>query len=98
MRVLLAAMLPLALAFIMLWWVPPLQGQLALAVYYAVAYILFDTFFTLLTVAVFSIMGLTGFILPSFTPVQVLFVLASAALTAFVIDFPKYWLFRRFGL
>lgn len=42
--------LPLALTFIMLWWVPPWTNQALLAVYYAVAYILFDTFFTLVTV------------------------------------------------
>lgn len=42
--------LPLALTFIMLWWVPPWDSQLALAAYYALAYILFDTAFTLVTV------------------------------------------------
>jgi GPH family glycoside/pentoside/hexuronide:cation symporter len=38
--------LPLAISFILLWWVPPFQSQLALAVYYAVCYLLFDTAFT----------------------------------------------------
>jgi len=35
--------LPLALAFTMLWWRPPWDSVLALAVYYAAAYVLFDT-------------------------------------------------------
>lgn len=35
--------LPFALAFILLWYRPPIASQVGLAVYYAVAYILFDT-------------------------------------------------------
>lgn len=35
--------LPFALAFILLWWRPPIDTQLGLAVYYAAAYLLFDT-------------------------------------------------------
>jgi glycoside/pentoside/hexuronide:cation symporter, GPH family len=42
--------IPLSLTFILLWWVPPWQNQVALAAYYAVAYILFDTAFTLVTI------------------------------------------------
>ena len=34
--------LPFALAFMLLWWRPPLQGDVSLAVYYAAAYVLFD--------------------------------------------------------
>jgi GPH family glycoside/pentoside/hexuronide:cation symporter len=34
--------LPFALAFTMLWWRPPLQSSLHLAVYYALAYMVFD--------------------------------------------------------
>ncbi len=41
--------LPLAAFFTMLWWVPP-GGNLAKAAWYALAYILFDTSFTLMTV------------------------------------------------
>jgi GPH family glycoside/pentoside/hexuronide:cation symporter len=41
---------PLAIAFILLWWVPPIESQLGLAVYYAFAYILFDTAFTAVNV------------------------------------------------
>lgn len=35
--------LPFALCFSLLWWKPPIASQLGLAVYYAVAYLLFDT-------------------------------------------------------
>jgi GPH family glycoside/pentoside/hexuronide:cation symporter len=42
--------LPFALAFILLWWVPPWTGNLPKALYYAVAYLLFDTVFTLVAV------------------------------------------------
>ncbi|MBN1265797.1 MAG: MFS transporter [Anaerolineales bacterium] len=35
--------LPFAAAFTLLWWKPPLGTQTALAVYYALAYLLFDT-------------------------------------------------------
>jgi glycoside/pentoside/hexuronide:cation symporter, GPH family len=45
-----ASAIPLSLSFIMLWWVPPWDSNLARAAYYALAYILFDTFFTLVTV------------------------------------------------
>jgi len=41
--------LPLAATFTMLWWVPPL-GDLGKAAWYAVAFVLFDTCFTLMTV------------------------------------------------
>ena len=34
--------LPFALAFCLMWWRPPLQGDLALAIYYAFAYLIFD--------------------------------------------------------
>jgi GPH family glycoside/pentoside/hexuronide:cation symporter len=34
--------LPYALAFALLWWRPPLESELALAVYYALAYVLYD--------------------------------------------------------
>jgi len=34
--------LPFAVAFSLLWWRPPLQSNLLLAVYYAVAYVVFD--------------------------------------------------------
>jgi len=40
---LLFAALPFAAAFAMLWWRPPFASHLALAVYFAAAYLLFDT-------------------------------------------------------
>jgi GPH family glycoside/pentoside/hexuronide:cation symporter len=41
--------LPLAITFTMLWWVPP-WGDLGRAAWFALAYVLFDTCFTLITV------------------------------------------------
>jgi glycoside/pentoside/hexuronide:cation symporter, GPH family len=41
--------LPLAVTFTMLWWVPP-WGDLGRATWFALAYVLFDTSFTLVTV------------------------------------------------
>ena len=40
---LLFGFLPLALAFALLWWRPPWDSVLALAIYYALAYVVFDT-------------------------------------------------------
>lgn len=34
---------PYALAFILLWWKPPLEGTIALAIYYSLAFALYDT-------------------------------------------------------
>jgi GPH family glycoside/pentoside/hexuronide:cation symporter len=34
--------LPFALAFVLLWWRPPWHSELALAIYYALAYVVFD--------------------------------------------------------
>jgi GPH family glycoside/pentoside/hexuronide:cation symporter len=39
--------LPFGLAFLPMWLIPGLNSQIALAIYYAAAYILFDTLFTL---------------------------------------------------
>lgn len=47
---LLLGALPFSLTFIMLWWVPPWSSLLAKVAYYAVAYLLFDTCFTLVAV------------------------------------------------
>jgi GPH family glycoside/pentoside/hexuronide:cation symporter len=41
---------PFGIAFVLLWWVPPIQGQLGLTVYYGVAYFLFDALATLVSV------------------------------------------------
>jgi GPH family glycoside/pentoside/hexuronide:cation symporter len=35
--------IPFGLAFILLWWIPPITTSIGLAAYYAVAYLLFDT-------------------------------------------------------
>jgi GPH family glycoside/pentoside/hexuronide:cation symporter len=42
--------LPFALTFMLLWWVPPFDNNLAKAAYYALVYILFDTAFTMVAV------------------------------------------------
>jgi glycoside/pentoside/hexuronide:cation symporter, GPH family len=44
------AALPFMITFVMLWWVPPWESQIAKAAYYAFWYILWDTAFTLLAV------------------------------------------------
>ena len=44
---LLFCVLPFALSFVLLWVHPPWESQLGLVVYYALAYVLFDAFFTL---------------------------------------------------
>ena len=41
---------PFGLAFVLLWWVPPIQSQLGLAIYYGLAYCLFDALATLVSV------------------------------------------------
>jgi GPH family glycoside/pentoside/hexuronide:cation symporter len=41
---------PYALFFIMLWWIPPWTDQIALAIYYIFAYLLYDTAFTVVSV------------------------------------------------
>lgn len=35
--------IPFAAAFVLLWWRPPIESQIGLAIYYAVAYLVFDT-------------------------------------------------------
>ena len=47
--------LPLVVTFSMLWWRPPWEGTLALAGYYAVAYILFEAANTLLYMPYFAL-------------------------------------------
>ncbi len=47
--------LPFALAFILMWWRPPFEQELLLAVYYAVAYLLFDAAATLLYMPYFAL-------------------------------------------
>ena len=47
--------LPLAAAYLLLWWRPPLESQVSLAAYYAVAYLLFDTAATLVYMPYFAL-------------------------------------------
>jgi GPH family glycoside/pentoside/hexuronide:cation symporter len=47
--------LPYALAFTMLWWRPPWENVLALAVYYAIAYVLYDAVATLVYMPYFAL-------------------------------------------
>jgi hypothetical protein len=46
----------------------------------------------------FAILGIYGILVPSLHLYQVLAVLAFSALFTLGIDFPKYYLFRRFEL
>jgi GPH family glycoside/pentoside/hexuronide:cation symporter len=52
---LLLGALPYALTFTMLWWRPPWENVLALAVYYAVAYILYEASATLIYMPYFAL-------------------------------------------
>jgi GPH family glycoside/pentoside/hexuronide:cation symporter len=47
--------LPYALAFAMLWWRPPWQNELALAVYYAIAYVVYDAAATFVYMPYFAL-------------------------------------------
>ncbi|HOR01255.1 MAG TPA: MFS transporter [Anaerolineae bacterium] len=47
--------IPFGLGFAMLWWTPPLSSQLWLAVYYGVAYLLFDTLASLAYMPYFAL-------------------------------------------
>jgi GPH family glycoside/pentoside/hexuronide:cation symporter len=52
---LLFGFLPFALAFTMLWWIPPLESQVLLAVYYSIAYFLYDTSVTFVSMPYFCL-------------------------------------------
>ncbi len=47
--------IPFALSFLMLWWIPPWQGSLGLAIYYALAYVLFDAAATMIYMPYFAL-------------------------------------------
>jgi len=47
--------LPFALVFALLWWRPPLEGDVALVVYYAAAYVLFDAAATFVYMPYFAL-------------------------------------------
>jgi GPH family glycoside/pentoside/hexuronide:cation symporter len=48
-------MLPFALAYMMLWWIPPFATQTGLAIYYGVAFVLYDTLATILYMPYFAL-------------------------------------------
>jgi glycoside/pentoside/hexuronide:cation symporter, GPH family len=47
-------MIPFALVYMLMWWKPPFDSQVALAVYYAVAFVLYDTAATILYMPYFA--------------------------------------------
>jgi H+-transporting ATPase len=53
---------------------------------------------TAATIVGFALLGMYGHIIPSLTMYQVLFVLAFSALSTLALDFPKCYVFRRFGV
>lgn len=54
--------------------------------------------FSVLTIIIFALLGIYGIFVPAITLQQVLVVLGFSAVFTLCIDFPKYFLFRRFGL
>jgi len=48
-------MLPFALAYMLLWWIPPLGTQVSLAIYYGFAFVLYDTMATVLYMPYFAL-------------------------------------------
>jgi len=48
-------MLPFALAYTLLWWIPPITTQTGLAVYYGLAFVLYDTLATILYMPYFAL-------------------------------------------
>jgi len=47
--------IPFALSFLMLWWIPPWHSSLGLAVYYALAYVVFDAAATMIYMPYFAL-------------------------------------------
>jgi GPH family glycoside/pentoside/hexuronide:cation symporter len=48
-------MLPFAVAYILLWWIPPITSQTGLAIYYGFAFVLYDTLATILYMPYFAL-------------------------------------------
>ena len=48
-------MLPFALVYMLLWWIPPFTSQIGLAIFYAIAFVLYDTAATVLYMPYFSL-------------------------------------------
>jgi H+-transporting ATPase len=53
---------------------------------------------TTATVIIFALLAIFGAIIAKLTPYQVLFILGFSALSAIIIDLPKYYAFRRLDL
>ena len=47
--------IPFGIAFALMWWKPPLTSQLSLAIYYAIAYLLYDTMATIAYMPYFAL-------------------------------------------
>ena len=54
-RYLLFGAIPFGLIFAMLWFRPPTQNPILLTVYFTIAYILYDTFYTMITMPYFAL-------------------------------------------
>jgi len=52
---LLFGFVPFAIVFAMMWWRPPIQSQIGLAIYYGVAYVLYDTIATFVYMPYFAL-------------------------------------------
>jgi GPH family glycoside/pentoside/hexuronide:cation symporter len=52
---LLFGMLPYALTFALLWWRPPIESHIGLAIYYAVAYVLYDSCVTIVSMPYYAL-------------------------------------------
>lgn len=47
--------LPFGLVFMLMWWIPPIENPISLAVYYGILYAVFDTAFTFVTMPYFAL-------------------------------------------
>ncbi|MGD8402418.1 MAG: MFS transporter [Anaerolineales bacterium] len=47
--------LPFGLVFSLMWWIPPIENPISLAVYYGILYAVFDTAFTFVTMPYFAL-------------------------------------------
>ena len=47
--------LPFGLIFTLMWWIPPIENPISLAIYYGVLYAVFDTAFTFVTMPYFAL-------------------------------------------
>jgi H+-transporting ATPase len=53
---------------------------------------------TIMSLVIFYILGIYGWIIPALTPPEVLFVFGLSAVFTFAIDYPKYLAFRKYDL